>query len=68
MSGIGLRPITQQTNFISELERMVPESYGEVGSNLVAWKRKAPQIKSDRITGEDVSTDGLEEDAESFES
>lgn len=59
---------TQQSNFISELERMVPEFYGEVGSNLVAWKKKAPQIKSDRSSGEDVSTDGLGEDAESFES
>lgn len=57
---------TQQTNFISELERIVPFFYGTVGSSLVAWKKKAPQIKPDRSSGEDVSTDGLGEDAESF--
>ncbi|MEP4704923.1 MAG: hypothetical protein ABJZ62_08725, partial [Hyphomicrobiales bacterium] len=58
---------TQQTNFISELERVVPKFYGEVGANLVAWARKAPQIKSERSTGQDVSPSGIAEDAEDFD-
>ena len=57
---------TQQTNFVSELERLVPKFYGETGAQLAAWVRKAPQIKSDRISGEDVSPDAISEDAEEF--
>lgn len=58
----------QQTNFISELERVVPEFYGDVGATLVAWVRKAPPIKSERSSGKDVSPSGIAEDAESFDS
>lgn len=58
---------TQQANFIAELERLVPKFYGEVGSNLSAWQRKAPKIKSERATGEDVSPDALSDDAEQFD-
>lgn len=58
---------TQQSNFISELERVVPKFYGEVGSNLAAWVRKAPQIKLERSSGKDVSPSGIAEDAEEFD-
>ncbi len=58
---------TQQTNFISEIERIVPAFYGEIGANLAAWVRKAPQIKAERSSGQDVSPSGLAEDAEDFE-
>jgi hypothetical protein len=58
---------TQQTNFISELERVIPKFYGDIGSNLAAWVRKAPQIKPERSSGEDVSPSGIAEDAEDFE-
>jgi len=57
---------TQQVNFIADLEAIVPEFYANVGSNLVAWKRSAPKIKSDRQQAEDVSLEALEEDAEAF--
>ncbi|MEM9843424.1 MAG: hypothetical protein AAF965_01375 [Pseudomonadota bacterium] len=57
----------QQTNFISELERIVPEFYGETGSSLSAWVRKAPKIKPERSSGQDVSPSGIAEDAEDFE-
>ena len=57
---------TQQTNFVSELERIVPKFYGETGAQLAAWVRKAPQIKSDRASGQDVSPSALSEDAEEF--
>ncbi|MEM6480362.1 MAG: hypothetical protein AAF922_12725 [Pseudomonadota bacterium] len=57
----------QQTNFISELERIVPEFYARTGSNLSAWFRKAPQVKPERSSGQDVSPSGIAEDAEDFE-
>lgn len=59
--------LTQNANFISELERIVPNFYGQVGSNLTAWVKKAPKISADRLKGEDVSTAGIAEDAEDFE-
>lgn len=58
---------TQQANFISELERIVPKFYGSTGANLAAWVRKAPQIKQDRPSGEDVSPSAIAEDAEEFD-
>lgn len=58
---------TQQANFITELERIVPQFYRDVGTNLNAWVRKAPKIISDRSSGQDVSTSGIAEDAESFD-
>ena len=58
---------TQQSNFVSELERLVPKFYGETGSQLAAWVRKAPQIKSGRKSEQDVAPSGLSEDAEEFD-
>lgn len=58
---------TQQTNFITDLETCVPAFYGEVGSNLVAWKKAAPKIKPDRPTAEDVSASSLSDDASEFD-
>lgn len=57
---------TQQTNFVSELERIVPKFYGETGAQLAAWVKRAPQVKSDRTRGQDVSPSALSEDAEEF--
>jgi len=57
---------TQQTNFVSELERIVPKFHGETGAQQAAWVKKAPQIKSDRASGRDVSPGALSEDAEEF--
>ncbi len=57
----------QQTNFVTELERIVPLFYGEVGAHLSAWVRKAPHLKSDRSTGQDVSTSAIALDAEEFD-
>ena len=36
---------TQQSNFIADLEAIVPDFYGTVGSELKAWQRPAPRIK-----------------------
>ncbi|KCV83028.1 hypothetical protein ATO10_05442 [Actibacterium atlanticum] len=36
---------TQQTNFVSELETLVPEFYREIGQNLSAWRKPAPKIR-----------------------
>lgn len=55
---------TQQANFISDTEEIVPLFYGEVGSRLSVWKKPAPKIKLDKPTAEDVSTEAIAEDAE----
>ena len=55
---------TQQTNFIKDLEAVVPSFYREVGQDLSAWHPPAAHIKTDRETAEDVSVDGLEEASE----
>lgn len=57
----------QQTNFISDIEDIVPAFYGGVGSKLSSWKKSAPKIKEDRSSPEDVSTEALAEDASKFE-
>ncbi len=56
----------QQVNFITDLEKVVPDFYRDVGSNLVAWKKPPPKVKSDRKTSQDVSTSALSEDASEF--
>ncbi|NOX73132.1 MAG: hypothetical protein GXP03_05785 [Alphaproteobacteria bacterium] len=57
---------TQQTNFISELERIVPEFYRNIGSELTAWKKSAPRIKGEKSLAEDVSPEAISDDAEDF--
>jgi hypothetical protein len=56
----------QQVNFIADLETIVPDFYANVGSNLVAWKRRAPKIRPNRQQAEDVSVEALEEEADAF--
>ena len=65
-SSLGVK-FAQQTNFITELESVVPQFYGEFGSRLTAWVRKAPQIKSERSSGLDVSPEAIADDAEEFD-
>ncbi|CUJ91213.1 hypothetical protein PH7735_01341 [Shimia thalassica] len=36
---------TQQTNFIVELEQLVPFFYKEIGQDLNVWRKPAPRIK-----------------------
>jgi len=57
---------TQQTNFITDLEALVPSFYGDIGSNLTAWQKSAPKIKEDRSSAEDVSTEAISEDAQDY--
>ena len=52
----------QQTNFIVDLEKTVPEFYRLIGQNLSAWQESAPKIKADRETPEEVSVAAIEED------
>ena len=54
------------TNFISDIERIVPEYYSDIGSNLVAWKKPAPKIPKNRISVDDVSPDAITDDADLF--
>jgi len=55
---------TQQTNFISELEDVVPFFYKEIGQELSIWRKTAPRIRENRATAEDVDTSALSDDAE----
>lgn len=43
----------QQSNFIVDLEAIVPHFYGEVGADLKAWQRPAPRIKHSVEDGEE---------------
>lgn len=54
---------TQQSNFIVDIEDMVPQFYRDIGSNLSAWQRRAPKIKEERASADDVSTKAISEDA-----
>ncbi|APG46226.1 hypothetical protein [Phaeobacter porticola] len=57
----------QQANFIIDLEEMVPAYYRDVGANLSAWQKRAPRIKEDRSTAEDVTTEAISEDAQNYD-
>ncbi len=58
---------TQQTNFIVDLETIVPTFYGTYGANLSAWKKPAPKLKADKSDASDVSTEAISEEADAFE-
>ncbi|MEO1563352.1 MAG: hypothetical protein AAFR98_07940 [Pseudomonadota bacterium] len=57
---------TQQSNFIVDLETVVPDFYREIGSDLTAWQPRAPRIKAEKSSAEDVSADGISEAANDF--
>ncbi len=52
---------TQQSNFIAELEQIVPAFYRDIGQNLIAWRKPAPKIKDPQP---EVDIQGLEDEAE----
>jgi len=58
------RRFTQVSNFVEDIERLVPNFYGSVGSKLKAWQPPAPGIRPERNESADVSTEGISEDAE----
>ncbi len=51
----------QQTNFISEVEALVPDFYRKVGQNLTAWQMKPPKIREEKKEAEDVSVEAIAE-------
>ncbi|GKY86900.1 hypothetical protein [Sinisalibacter aestuarii] len=55
---------TQQSNFISELEAVVPEFYREVGQELAQWHKPAPRIKPEKSDPDDVDVESIEADAD----
>ncbi|MCY3879348.1 MAG: hypothetical protein OXF74_09240 [Rhodobacteraceae bacterium] len=57
---------TQQSNFIADLEQVVPSFYGRYGAGLIAWQRPAPTIKGDKTGSSDVSPESISEEADSF--
>lgn len=52
---------TQQSNFIIELERIVPDFYRLVGQNLTLWQKKPPRIKGDKAEADDVSVEAMDQ-------
>jgi len=38
---------TQQANFLTDLEALVPSFYRTIGQNLVAWRKSAPKIRKE---------------------
>ncbi|KAJ03291.1 hypothetical protein [Sulfitobacter mediterraneus] len=58
---------TQQSNFITDLEEVVPSFYRDVGAGLAAWKKKAPKIKDDRLSADDVTPEAIADEARDFE-
>ncbi|WP_342070289.1 hypothetical protein [Yoonia algicola] len=54
---------TQQSNFIVDLEKVVPQFYQDVGQSLTEWRASAPKIKADRQEATDVSIEALEEES-----
>ncbi len=57
---------TQQSNFIADLEQVVPAFYGRYGAELVAWQRPAPTIRGNKSGSSDVSPESISEEADSF--
>jgi len=52
---------TQQTNFISELEHLVPWFYQEYGQNLAGWRKPAPRIETGSLADTTIDLEELEE-------
>ncbi len=57
---------TQQSNFIADLEQLVPAFYGRYGAVLVAWQKPAPTIRTGRKESSDVSLEAISVEADSF--
>ena len=51
----------QQSNFISEVEALVPDFYRKVGQNLTAWQMKPPKIREEKKDADDVSREAIAE-------
>lgn len=55
---LGVR-FTQQTNFITDLELIVPAFYKEIGQDLASWRRPAPRIREAANDGETVDVEEI---------
>ncbi|MEZ5792035.1 MAG: hypothetical protein R3D34_15085 [Nitratireductor sp.] len=54
----------QVSNFISDLEDLVPKFYLEVGQKLSQWKPPPPPLIQSRATAEDVDREAIQIEAE----
>lgn len=55
---------TQQANFITELESIVPWFYREFGQNLSVWRKPAPKIEKTGLSPDQIDLDGMAGDIE----
>ncbi|HEX2256781.1 MAG TPA: hypothetical protein VHG92_08805 [Afifellaceae bacterium] len=54
----------QRRNFISELERAVPDFYEQVGQHLKAWQAPAPKVRDEKQEPSEITTEALREEAD----
>ena len=57
------RRFAQPSNFISDVEQLVPRFYADIGENLIQWKPPSPKIKKDK---NDAQVEAIARDAEEF--
>lgn len=60
VKGLGAK-FAQQTNFILELERLVPGFYEAFGQNLAGWRKPAPKIEKGSPAGNVIDLEAMEE-------
>lgn len=54
----------QRRNFISELEKAVPEFYEQIGQHLRAWMAPAPRLREEKSDPASVGTSTIQDEAE----
>ncbi len=55
---------SQRKNFISDLEKLVPDFYNQIGQHLRAWQAPAPKLSDEKASAEAVAPEALREEAE----
>ncbi|MCY4306092.1 MAG: hypothetical protein OXC62_15150 [Aestuariivita sp.] len=55
---------TQQSGFIADLEKIVPDFYAKFGSTLIEWRKPAPVIRTDKSDSSDVFPESISNDAD----
>ena len=57
----------QQSNFISDLETLVPKFYVQIGQNLSQWQKPSPKISTEDGEIEGVTVNDIASDAEKYD-
>lgn len=57
---------SQSRNFITDLEKIVPDFYRQTVEHLKAWQPPAPRIRENRAEASDVTPSAIGEDADAY--